>query len=100
MTGIRFSDAYCMISLPVVVSPVKPTFAIRLLEANGLPASTPKPCTTFTTPGGNKSSISSIKTQIENGVCSAGFKTTAFPAAKAGASFHAAISIGKFHGII
>ena len=100
VTGIRFSDAYCMISFPVVVSPVKPTFAIRLLEASGLPASTPNPCTTFTTPGGSKSSINSIKTHIEKGVCSAGFKTTALPAANAGASFHAAISMGKFQGII
>ena len=37
---------------------------------------------------------------MENGVCSAGFKTTALPAASAGASFQAAIKIGKFHGMI
>ncbi len=35
-----------------------------------------------------------------SGVCSAGLSTTQFPAARAGASFHAAISSGKFHGII
>ena len=54
----------------------------------------------FTTPGGNKSPISSIITMIEAGVCSAGFKTEQLPAAKAGASFHVAISNGKFHGTI
>ena len=37
---------------------------------------------------------------IEVGVCSAGFKTIVFPAAKAGANFQAAIRRGKFHGII
>ena len=30
VTGIRFSDAYCMISRPVVVSPVKAILAMRL----------------------------------------------------------------------
>jgi hypothetical protein len=33
-------------------------------------------------------------------VVSAGFSTTVFPAASAGAIFHAAISSGKFHGMI
>ena len=31
VTGMRFCEAYCMISRPVVVSPVKATLAIRLL---------------------------------------------------------------------
>jgi hypothetical protein len=35
-----------------------------------------------------------------SGVVSAGLRTTVFPVASAGASFHAAISIGKFHGMI
>ena len=33
-------------------------------------------------------------------VVSAGFNTTVFPQANAGAVFHAAMSSGKFHGII
>ena len=37
---------------------------------------------------------------IDAGVCSAGFKTEQFPAAKAGANFHVAINNGKFHGTI
>jgi hypothetical protein len=37
---------------------------------------------------------------MPTGVCSAGFSTTQLPAASAGASFHAAIRIGKFHGMI
>ena len=43
-----------MISRPVVVSPVKAILAMRLLDASGLPASTPKPLTTFSTPGGQQ----------------------------------------------
>ena len=44
--------------------------------------------------------MSSIKTQIEAGVCSAGFITVQLPAASAGASFQQAISKGKFQGMI
>ena len=35
-----------------------------------------------------------------SGVVSAGFSTTVFPQASAGAIFHASISSGKFHGMI
>ena len=100
MTGIRFWLAYCMISRPVVVSPVKAILAMRGLDASGLPASRPKPLTMLSTPGGSRSPISSASTRIEAGVCSAGLSTTQLPAASAGASFQAAIRSGKFHGMI
>jgi hypothetical protein len=35
-----------------------------------------------------------------SGVVSAGFSTTVLPQASAGAIFHAAMSSGKFHGMI
>ena len=98
--GIMFADAYCMIRRPVVVSPVNAIFAIRVLEANGLPASRPKPLTTFTTPAGKRSPTISNITKIDAGVCSAGFNTIQLPAANAGANFQIAIRIGKFQGII
>ena len=100
VTGIRFWLAYCMISRPVVVSPVKAILAIRFDEASGLPASTPNPLTTLTTPAGSRSAINEMRYMIEAGVCSAGLSTAALPAAGAGASFHTAIRIGKFHGMI
>ncbi|MNV70395.1 hypothetical protein D3C71_1633610 [compost metagenome] len=100
VTGIRFWLAYCMIRRPVEVSPVKAILAIRGLLASGLPASRPKPLTTLSTPGGSRSPITSISTRIDAGVCSAGLSTTQLPAASAGASFQAAISSGKFHGMI
>lgn len=73
---------------------------MRLLVASASPASLPKPCTTLSTPGGSRSPISSSSTQMPSGVCSAGLSTMQLPAASAGASFHAAISSGKFHGMI
>ena len=89
-----------MIRRPVVVSPVKAILAMRLLWASGLPASRPKPLTTLSTPGGRMSAIISARTRMPSGVCSAGFSTTQLPAASAGASFHTAISNGKFQGMI
>ena len=100
VTGIIFSVAYCITILPVAVEPVNAAFATFGLVTKVLPNSAPKPLTIFTTPAGSKSSISSIKTIIETGVLSAGFRTTQFPAARAGASFQTAIRIGKFQGII
>ncbi|MNR63848.1 hypothetical protein D3C85_1862950 [compost metagenome] len=44
--------------------------------------------------------MSSMRTRMDVGVCSAGLRTTALPAASAGASFHTAMRMGKFHGMI
>ncbi len=84
----------------MVVSPVKAILRMRFDEASGLPASTPNPLTTLRMPGGSRSAIVSSRTWIDAGVCSAGLRTTALPAARAGASFHMAMRIGKFHGMI
>ena len=55
----------------------------------------------FTTPGGRSASwIISASSSAVSGVVSAGLSTTVFPVASAGAIFHAAISSGKFHGMI
>jgi hypothetical protein len=35
-----------------------------------------------------------------SGVCSAGLSTTVLPHARAGPTFHAAMIIGKFHGMM
>lgn len=93
-----FSAAHFMMCEPTGVEPVNAILAMRLLVASASPASLPKPCTTLSTPGGSRSPISSISTQMPSGVCSAGLSTTQLPAASAGASFHAAISSGKFQG--
>ena len=57
--------------------------------------------TILTTPSGKPESlIISASNNAVKGVVSAGLRTTVFPAAKAGAIFHAAINNGKFHGVI
>ena len=98
--GMRFWAAYCMISRPVTVSPVKAILAIRGLVASALPISAPGPVTTLITPGGTTSSMTSISLRIDHGVGEAGLSTEQFPAASAGASFQAAISSGKLNGMI
>jgi len=100
VAGIRLFAAACAITRPVEVDPVNAIFAILLLVASGIPASRPYPLTIFSTPGGKRSAINSTKTKIDTGVDSAGFKTTQLPAPMAGASFQAAIRIGKFQGMI
>ena len=61
----------------------------------------PLPGRTLNTPSGIPAlSASSPKRIAESGVYSAGFNTTVFPAAKAGANPQPAIGIGKFQGTI
>ena len=56
---------------------------------------------TFTTPlGRSVSSSSSASRSAVSGVLDAGLSTTLLPIASAGASFHTAITSGKFHGMI
>ena len=89
------------ISLPTSVEPVNATLSTSLWAARAAPAVSPKPGTTFTTPAGTPASaISPARRSAVSGVCSAGLSTTQLPAASAGPSFHAAISSGKFHGMI
>ena len=89
------------ISLPTSVEPVKATLSTSLCAASAAPAVSPNPVTTLTTPSGTPASaISPASRSAVSGVCSAGLSTTQFPVARAGPSFHAAISSGKFHGMI
>ena len=53
------------------------------------------------TPGGKPACLlSSARWRPVSGVCSASFITTVLPIARAGPSFQACISRGKFQGII
>jgi hypothetical protein len=62
---------------------------------SGSPASSPNPGTTFKTPSGTPASeASSASASAVSGDCSAGFNTTEFPVASAGASFHAVMISG------
>jgi hypothetical protein len=59
----------------------------------------PGPGSTLSTPAGRPAcNPSSPSRNAVKGVKLAGFKTTVLPQARAGANFHVAITIGKFHG--
>ena len=85
---------------PTSVEPVNAILSISLCLTISAPV-LPSPVTMLTTPLGNPAcwqiSANNIAVKL---VYSAGFKTTVFPAASAGAIFHASISNGKFHGMI
>ncbi len=85
--------------MPTSVEPVNAILSTG--ESTSAAPVSPAPVTMFTTPGGSSASwITCASSSAVSGVVSAGFSTTVLPVASAGASFHAAISIGKFHGMI
>src|SRR5208282_3075065 len=89
------------IFFPTSTLPVNATLFTWGWVTSGAPAVSPNPVTTLTAPGGTPhSSNHRASSRAVSGVCSAGFRTHVHPAASAGASFHAAISNGKFQGII
>ena len=79
---------------------MNPTFLTNGWVERNLPIFPPAPLIILITPFGNTSCTASINNKIDIGVADAGFITTQFPAAIAGANFHAAINNGKFQGII
>ena len=59
------------------------------------------PLTMLTTPAGSPASAHTCaKSHAERRVQGAGFSTTVFPMASAGATFQASMRRGKFHGMI
>ncbi|MNM58326.1 hypothetical protein D3C81_695550 [compost metagenome] len=84
-----------MIFAPVGTLPVKASLSTPGCSVSGLPASAPRPVTRFNTPAGKPiRSAAAASSRAVSGVSSDGFNTTVAPAAKAGATFHAAISSG------
>ena len=98
---MRFPVAALAISLPTSVDPVNATLSTSWWEASAAPAVSPNPGTTLITPSGRPASaISPASRSAVSGVCSAGLRITVLPVASAGPSFQAAMSSGKFHGMI
>ena len=85
---------------PTSVEPVNAILSMSPCDTRATPVAGP-PVRMFTTPGGNCASwrISASRSEVI-GVVSAGLRMTVLPAASAGAIFHAAMSSGKFHGMI
>src|SRR5215472_17173654 len=94
--------AHCAIStLPVSVDPVNESLRTMGFEVSSAPISAADPVITLKTPLGTPArSASSASASAENGVCDAGLRTTAQPAAMAGAALRVIIASGKFHGVM
>ena len=87
--------AYPSNSFPTAVEPVKDSLTTSGCSASALPASDPKPFTTLNTPAGPRASTNrAARRRHDMGAFSAGLSTTQLPAARIGAIFHTAISIG------
>ena len=100
VTRLSARPAFAPISRPTTVEPVKAILSTSGWSTSAAPVS-PSPVITFSTPSGRPaSSASSPSRSAVKGVCSAGFSTIVQPAARAGATFQAAISRGKFQGMI
>src|SRR5205807_9934163 len=70
-------------------------------RASAAPTTDPFPGITLTVPAGKPAfCVIRATSSALSGVYSAGFRTTVFPAARAGATFHATNIKGKFHGTI
>ena len=101
MTRFRLPDAALTMSLPTSVEPVKVTLLMPSWAAMAAPAVSPNPVMMLTMPSGTPASCIRLTSRSAlSGVSSAGFRMTALPHARAGATFHAAISSGKFQGTI
>ena len=101
VTRLIVCAAPAAIVRPTSVEPVKATLATSGCSTSRCPHVRPGPATTLTTPSGSprRRAMRSNSSAV-SGVSSAGLSTTVLPAASAGASFHAAIVSGKFHGVI
>ena len=96
-----FSPAAFTMRLPVVVEPVKLMARTSGWAHKGSPTSCPKPCTTFSTPGGMPaSSASSPRRAAVSGLSSLIFSTAVLPKARQGATFQVAVMKGTFHGLM
>src|SRR3990172_13186104 len=85
--------------MPTGEEPVKLTMSTSFESPGAAPPSGPEPHTRFTTPGGNPTSRRIfVISKIASGSCGAGFITTVFPIASAGAIFPARLVSGKLYG--
>ena len=85
---------------PAAVDPVKVILSTRGSRTSSSDTSR-SAVTTFITPAGRPIAMAaSASSMALSGAISLGFRTTVQPDARAGPSFHAAISSGKFQGMI
>ena len=101
VTRLIVCAAPAPIPRPTSVDPVKAILATSGCSTRRFPHTDPGPATTLSTPCGRPASSAMRSSSIAvKGVSSAGLRTTVLPAARAGATFHEAITSGKFQGVI
>ena len=84
---------------PALVEPVKTTEATSGFVTSADPTS-PRPCTTFSVPGGKPASwMTSANMLAQSGACSDGFQTVVQPTARPYTIGIPAMSTGKFQGV-
>jgi hypothetical protein len=87
--------------LPTPVDPVKLTARTGSAARSALPTVPPAPSTTLNTPAGSPASAAvRARSVAVKDACSAGFSTTVFPNASAGAAFQMGMAAGKFQGVM
>jgi hypothetical protein len=101
VTRLIVPAAPAAIERPTSVEPVNAILATSGCSTSRWPTVRPAPTTTLTTPAGMPASVA-IRSNASavSGVSSAGLRTTVLPAASAGASFHDAMTSGKFQGVM
>ena len=96
-TGISFSAAMAAMRRPLPVPPVNDTHFTPGCRTSASPATAPVPGRMLRSPAGSPaSSAASPRAIAPEGVTSDGFRITALPAARAGATFCASIVRGEF----
>ncbi|MNI74512.1 hypothetical protein D3C73_1306000 [compost metagenome] len=86
---------------PVCSEPVNVSASISADWIRLSPTTLPLPITRLKVPGGRGWRLMiSVSAQALAGTRLAGLNTTALPKARAGAIFHAAVAMGKFHGVM
>jgi hypothetical protein len=100
MVGRWRNDAAWETARPAAAPPVKEISPMSGWAHSRAPTSGP-PAATFTRPAGNPAAVTNdAKYRLENGAHSEGLTTTAFPAARAGATLSERATTGPFHGMI
>ncbi len=101
VTGLTCAAHPAATCLPTSVDPVNTILRTCSWVTKRSPTTEPRPGSTWKRCFGRPDSSASSPRRIAvSGVQSAGFSSTALPAASAGANPHDAIVIGKFHGTI
>ncbi len=99
VTRFTVAAQRAMTERPTAVEPVKTILPTRGWSTSAVPVTGPAPGSVWNSPSGSPASrASAARRSAVSGVFSAGFRSTAFPAARAGAVPQAAMGMGKFHG--